>query len=100
MATRGLKPPQAVIDATQAYREEMDVLAAWISDCCVVTKLAEAKAADLYASYTGWCDVQGERPESQRSFGLRLTERGFEQKKRTGGTRYWLGIGLLVTGRR
>ncbi|HOW62161.1 MAG TPA: phage/plasmid primase, P4 family [Candidatus Contendobacter sp.] len=94
----GLKPPQAVLDATQAYREEMDVLASWMADCCVVTKRAEAKAADLYASYSNWCEVQGERPESQRSFGLRLVERGFEQKKRTGGTRYWLGIGLLVDG--
>lgn len=91
----GLKPPQEIVDAIQEYREEMDVLAAWISDCCVVKKVAEAKAADLYASYTDWCDAQGERPEAQRSFGLRLTERGFEQKKRTGGNRYWLGIGLL-----
>ena len=93
----GLKPPQAVSDATQAYREEMDVLAAWIADCCIVKKLAEAKAADLYASYTGWCEAQGERPEVQRGFGLRLVERGFEQKKRTGGTRYWLGIGLRAS---
>jgi len=92
----GLKPPQAVLDATQAYREEMDVLAAWLADCCVVNKVAEAKAADLYKSYSDWCEAQGERPESQRSFGLRLVERGFDQKKRTGGTRYWLGIGLLV----
>ena len=93
----GLGMPQAVKNATAHYREEMDVLAAWIADCCVVKKLTEAKAADLYVSYTGWCDAQGERPESQRSFGLRLTERGFEQKKRTGGNRYWLGIGLLAT---
>ena len=92
----GLKPPQTVVEATQAYREEMDVLAAWIADCCVIHKQAEASAADLYASYFGWCGSQGERSESQRSFGLRLTERGFERvKRRTNWA--WLGIGLLTT---
>jgi phage/plasmid-associated DNA primase len=91
----GLKPPQAVLDATQAYREEMDVLASWMADCCVVTKRAEASAADLYASYGHWCEAQGERPESQRSFGLRLTERGFERVKRRVSWA-WLGIGLLA----
>ena len=93
----GLKPPQAVLDATQAYREEMDVLASWIADCCVVKKLADAKAADLYASYSHWCEVQGERPESQRSFGLRLTERGFTRNRTTGGAHRWFGIGLLIS---
>lgn len=91
----GLKPPQAVLDATQAYREEMDVLAAWISECCVVQKIAEAKAADLYKSYSDWCEAQGERPESQRSFGLRLVERGFDRNRTTGGVIRWLGIGIL-----
>lgn len=94
----GLKPPAAVLEATQAYREEMDVLAAWISECCVIHKLADAKAADLYRSYSEWCETQGERPESQRGFGLRLVERGFNQKKRHNGARYWLGIGLLDSG--
>jgi len=89
----GLKPPQVVLDATQAYREEMDVLAAWISDCCVIQKSAEASAADLYRSYVQWREQNGERPETQTSFGLRLTERGFVRKK--SGIVRWLGIGLL-----
>ena len=93
----GLKPPQAVLDATQAYQEEMDVLAAWISECCVVDKRAEAKAADLYVSYSHWCEAQGERPEPQRSFGLRLTERGFTRNRTTGGMHRWFGIGLLMS---
>jgi hypothetical protein len=91
----GLKPPQAVSDATQAYQEEMDVLAAWLADCCVIKKLAEAPAADLYRSYVQWREQNGERPETQTSFGLRLTERGFERVKRRNGW-VWYGIGLLA----
>lgn len=90
----GLKPPQIVLDATQAYREEMDVLATWISECCVVDKRAEASAADLYRSYIQWREQNGERPETQTSFGLRLTERGFTRFKRRDGI-FWGGIGLL-----
>ena len=91
----GLKPPAAVAEATQAYREEMDVLAAWLADCCIVKKVAEASAADLYRSYVQWREQNGERPETQTSFGLRLTERGFERVKRRNGI-FWLGIGLLA----
>ena len=91
----GLKPPAAVADATQAYREEMDVLAAWLADCCIVKKVAGASAADLYRSYVQWREQNGERPETQTSFGLRLTERGFERVKRRNGW-VWYGIGLLT----
>ena len=92
----GLGTSEAVTKATDAYQAEMDVLAAWLADCCVVNKLAEAKAADLYASYIEWCESQGERPEPQRSFGLRLTERGFSRQRRMVG-HFWIGIGLLDT---
>lgn len=90
----GLSPPQAVSAATQAYRDEMDVLAAWLTDCCVIAKQAEASAADLYRSYCQWREQNGERAETQTRFGSRLKEREFEQVRRRNGI-FWLGIGLL-----
>ena len=90
----GLKSPAAVADATENYRAEMDVLAAWLTDCCIVGKRYEAKASDLYASYCQWCDRSGEHPEKQRKFGMRLTERGFSQFTNNGA--WWRGIGLLA----
>lgn len=91
----GLPIPKAVHDATEEYREQQDILAAWLKDCCIVKKLADAKAADLYASYSAWCEANGERPEPQRRFGMRLTERGFQRQKRMVG-HFWLGVGLLA----
>ena len=91
----GLPIPKAVHDATEEYREQQDILAAWLKDCCIVNKLADAKAADLYASYSAWCEANGERPEPQRRFGMRLTERGFQRQKRMVG-HFWLGVGLLA----
>ena len=72
----------------------MDVLAAWIGECCIVGKRYEAKAASLYENYSKWCEQSGEHPESQRKFGMRLTERGFLRQKRMVG-HFWIGIGLL-----
>jgi len=89
----GLKLPAAVADATANYQAEMDVLAAWLGECCIVGKRYEAKAADLYASYCQWCEQSHEYPEKQRKFGMCLTERGFERFT-SNGVR-WRGIGLL-----
>ena len=93
----GLTLPDAVQEATEAYRQQQDILAAWLGECCVIKRLADAKAADLYASYSAWCEANGERPEPQRRFGMRLTERGFQRQKRMVG-HFWLGVGLLETG--
>jgi len=92
----GLRPPDEVKNATNIYRDEMDILAVWLGDCCVVTPAARASAGDLYASYTEWCDRGGEQSLPQRTFGLRLAERGFEQQK-SGSTRYWKRVGLRIS---
>ncbi|HUM92567.1 MAG TPA: phage/plasmid primase, P4 family, partial [Candidatus Competibacter sp.] len=92
----GLTIPDAVRAATDEYREQQDTLAAWLGECCTVKRTVAAKAADLYASYSEWCEANGERPEPQRRFGMRLTERGFQRQRRMVGI-WWLGIGLLET---
>lgn len=94
----GLKPPDVVKAATDAYRAEQDVLAAFLDECCVVNRRAEARAADLYKAYTEWCERTGEYADKQRKFGESLTERGFERDKGTAGVRVYRGIGLLDSG--
>jgi putative DNA primase/helicase len=91
----GLKPPAEVAHATEAYRTEMDVLAAFLADCCVVHRNARVKASELYHIYTQWCEDNGEHVENQRSFGMRLSERGFERCK-VKGLGWWRGIGIAV----
>ncbi len=95
----GLGEPDEVMAATKIYREEMDVLAAFLSDRCVVHERASALATPLYHEYREWCEETGERVESQKKFGSRLGERGFESRRRTSGdgkgqTEY-IGVGLL-----
>jgi len=48
----------------------------------------------LYTAYTAWAEENGERPASQKAFGLRLTERGFISGRGSGGGRLWAGLRL------
>lgn len=92
----GLGTPEEVRQATESYRAEMDVLASFLSDCCVVNPLAKVAARELYSRYLEWCESSGERLLSQRIFGTRLAERGFERKRAgANGAYVWYGIGLL-----
>jgi putative DNA primase/helicase len=91
----GLAPPQAVQDATQNYRQEMDTLADFMAECCILAPEASALAAELYKAYTAWAEESGEKkPLSQKSFGTALGERGFERGRGIGGKKTWKGIGL------
>ncbi len=88
----GLQQPDAVKSATADYQAEMDVLAAWLADCCVVEKHCTAKASELYANYSRWCENSGEYAGTQRKWGMRLTERGFLRFTNDGS--WYRGIGI------
>jgi putative DNA primase/helicase len=91
----GLRPPDEVRRATGEYRAEMDVLAGFLGECCEAGPDLWDYAKDLYTSYKRWCGETGERTETQRKFGERLRERGFERDR--GGSRgagIWRGLRL------
>ena len=58
---RGIDAPELVQTATANYREAMDPLADFISECCVMSETCFVKAGDLRAAYEAWCQENGER---------------------------------------
>jgi putative DNA primase/helicase len=90
----GLEPPDAVRQATAAYRDEMDALGRFLDDCCEITPNGRVAAGVLFNRYEYWAQANGEEPLKQNSLGRRLTERGFAQA-RSRDARYWAGIALL-----
>jgi putative DNA primase/helicase len=94
----GLEEPKTVADATNQYREEMDTLAAFFEDRCVIREGLLTPASRLYKQYQMWCDDAGENGETQKMFGMRLSERGFVSEKIKRGQhkdrKGWRGIGL------
>jgi len=93
----GLGAPRAVEAATAAYRTEQDVFGAFLDDACLLKPELTVTAKDLYSAYQRWCEESGEKPMSQKAIGQRLTERGLEQIRLTGGTRAWRGVALLLS---
>jgi len=64
----GLQPPEAVKAATDAYRRENDSMAAFVSECCEIQKLAICKNSDLFSAYLDFCRMVGEEAISQKKF--------------------------------
>lgn len=89
----GLGMPNAVKEATDAYREESDPLSEFICDRCVVNRDAHVTAARLWDEYQNWAGANGERSLDRKAFTRRLQARGFE-KGRRGHERTWVWRGL------
>src|SRR3989304_7747035 len=90
----GLQTPEEVKSATNEYQDCMDTIGAFISECCILTPEVRSKASDLYEVYKKWCEAGGEYALNQRSFGLRLTEKGLDHVKSSGNYRKGIGIKL------
>lgn len=92
----GLGVPPVVEQATEAYREDQDILGRFFEECCRVVpgdESVQVKARQLYQAYSQWASKGGENPMSETLFGRRVAERGF--KKRPGRScNFYLGIEL------
>lgn len=88
----GLCEPQEVKQATNGYQTEMDVLQAFIDDCCVVNQDIRARSCILYDAYKKWCEENNESVLPNAQFGRRLGEKGFTSQKSNGN--WWKGVGV------
>jgi putative DNA primase/helicase len=71
-----LAPPPVVQDATAAYLEAEDALAAWIEDEGEHEPDTWEGTHALFKSWKSWCDRTGEHAGSLKKFSQRLEDRG------------------------
>jgi putative DNA primase/helicase len=90
----GLAPPAIVTDATAAYLETQDAMAAWIDECCVVEPRHWECSANLFASWSAWATKSGEFVGSLKRFVERLENRPGIEPKRPQNVRGFLGLRL------
>jgi len=90
----GLKDPKEVLMATEGYRFEMDMISDFIETRCDMGDGYWATANEMYSNYCSWCDQNGEEPIKQRTFGLKLRDKGFIPAKGTAGIRIWKSVGI------
>jgi putative DNA primase/helicase len=81
----------SVAAATEAYRSEMDTFGEFLNARCTLDPAASAPAGELFNAYRAWCNETGEKPLSQRWFGMKLGERGLKSV-RTKRQRLWIGL--------
>ena len=62
---QGLKIPRAVIEATQEYFGEEDVLGQFMEDCCTVDPKGFTTSMALWKAWVRWCETQGEPERTQ-----------------------------------
>ena len=91
-----LVTPAAVRQATDDYREEMDVIGNFFADRCVSLPGLSVTSKALLAAYSQWCELNGEKPLTSKALAARLRERGYLPDKGTSGVRLWRGLGLAA----
>jgi putative DNA primase/helicase len=78
----GLEQPDAVKQATAEYRSEMDVISAFIAECCE-TGTGEEWDHDLYEAYVKWAKENNEYEMSSRKFNTEMLKK-FERRASSG----------------
>ena len=94
----GLRAPESVMAATQDYAHDQDTVERFLEDMChaVDSQDVATPVGQVRAAYEKWCSAEGETPVSGKAFGIALSNRGIESKKRGKGVRHYLGLMLLA----
>jgi putative DNA primase/helicase len=93
--SEGLPAPKTVLKATAEYRAEQDPLETFLADKCYRATDCKITNSDLTSAYEKWAKAEDYPLLSYRAFHDRMKQKRFEQRRGTGGVRWWHGIGLL-----
>jgi putative DNA primase/helicase len=95
--TEGLRPPKAVLEATEAYLAAEDSMAAWLEERCERTAAEWTSSTNLFASWSAWANAAGENPGNSKRFAQALESRGFVSNRKKFG-RGFEGLRLIPEG--
>ena len=87
----GLKPPKAVVAATDEYFEAQNSFSFWLDECCERDPNARTPTTTLFGSWKAWAEKAGIRFGDIKTFGEALVENGFDKKHTERGNVY-LGV--------
>jgi putative DNA primase/helicase len=96
---QGLNPPPSVLESTDQYHEDEDLIGHFIEDRLLEGESLEASSSQVYKEYKAWCEEFGNRPTSSKALGQILTRRyGPAVVKRNGKKteRVYQGIGMSM----
>lgn len=88
-----LEPPEAVTNATDAFRKESDLVGRFLDEEALMGEGMTVRASELYAAFVAWAKRQGEDTMTGTAFGLRMRDLGYEKTRQKTGVVY-VGLGL------
>lgn len=91
----GLAQPESIKQASQAYRDEMDIIKPFLDKHCVVSDNAKEEAAIVYKVYKAFCYEMGEIELNSRAFYRSMENRGFSMKPGKGNKRFLHGVQIV-----
>ena len=73
----GIDEPACVIEATQDYKKEMDLIAGFVEQCLIIDYDCREKimASDLFSLYSKWAKVNNEYEMSSKKFFMEAKKR-------------------------
>jgi putative DNA primase/helicase len=84
----GLAATQTVLDATDTYFADQDIIGQWLDECTEDGgELAHCRTKDLFASWKTWCEARNMKPGSERTLSEALADRGFAKGRNRAGQR-------------
>jgi putative DNA primase/helicase len=90
----GLGYPDEIREATDEYKDDMDVLADFLVETCDIGPGQLVSLADLLTAYKNWCSQNAVKPVGRTTFGeLVLMRKGIEKRK-INTAWIWRGIGI------
>ena len=74
--------PEIVLNTKKEYKKEMDIIAQFIEECCVIDEpKTKITSAELYTAYTQWCKDNGNHFKANRTFSRNMIERGHKRTR-------------------
>ena len=89
----GLRPPQAVMEATTAYLDREDSISEWMIERC--QPMGQSSLSTLHGSYRTWAEEIGLPPIGRNTFGDHLEARGLQKVEIR--PRHWFFMGISLS---
>lgn len=93
----GLNPPAEITKASKEYRDEMDVITLFVSECCEIGGEYQAPAGELFQKYKEWAKDNSEYSMSKQKFGKEMKQK-FEYKRSRQGI-FYQGLKIIQDSR-
>jgi putative DNA primase/helicase len=91
LASGNLSLSPMILAEQRQYRRDSDLLGEFLADCTVADPASRVLDQELFARWRHWCDTNGHKACTKRTFTVRLDERGFPIRP-SNGKKFYTGL--------